>query len=165
MKTNSISFLYHATSYSNLALILDKCFLTQNVGHKIGGYDEDFISVSDILSQCLPVLFGNNIIEFKSKNLFRKNKLHPRIYACSEEDFKDMPFEEAEWISKKIIFTYKDINRIICIPHLFTEKTILKEICAKKNIKIEYLKSEKKLPDYNLNFFINAYYNRIKNAN
>lgn len=158
-------FLYHSTSCFNLISILKTCTIMQNAGHKIAGYDEDFVSVSDILSQYLPIIFGNNIIEFKAKNLFMKNDLKPRTYNCKENDFSDMPFEEAEWISNKIIFSYKDINRIICIPLFLTEKSNLKDVCCSKGIRLEYINSEKELPDYNLDFFINAYKERIKNAN
>lgn len=158
-------FLYHSTSYFNLVPILETCYIKQNVGHRIAGYDGNFVSVSDILSQYLAIIFGNNIIEFKAKNLFGKNNLKPRIYDCTETDFNDMPFEEAEWISDKIKFSYKDINRIICIPMFLTEKSNLKDVCCSKGIRLEYINSAEKLPNYNLDFFVNAYKERIKNAN
>ena len=160
----SINFLYHSTILQNFVNILNDKSLNPKKGLSIAGYNETEISLSDTLSDYLFIIFGNIVIEFKSFNIFKNNKLKPTIYSCSDIDFNDMPFEECEWKSKKIEFYLNDINKILYLPKTLTEYLQVKEICKVYNLKLQIIKSKKDLPSYPLEFFKDKYFNRINNA-
>lgn len=152
-------YLYHATSIVNLDKILTQKVLAP-LGKRINGYDEDTISLSDILSDYTP-FYGDVIIEFKAKNLFKKNRIYPYEYEVDESDpeFFDMPFWEAEWRAKNIKFDYSDINKIYFVnpPILLSSIRILQN----KKTKFEII-DEKRLPSFSENYLIEKYKERMK---
>lgn len=128
-------------------------------GERIGGYNEETVSFSEILSDYL-MFYGNVIIEFITKRLLIKNEIYFYKYEVDDDsdDFYDMPFWEAEWRAKEVKFEYKDINKIyFLIPHLLTINKFLQY----KNIKFEVI-NPNDLLSYSEVFFINKYKERIK---
>lgn len=149
-------YFYHSTSYSNLISILSTRTLQPNIGHKIAGSTSDnFVSLSDTLHHYLGVMFGNYIIQFYASTLLKSNVIKPRIYQCNSiEEFEEMPFEEAEWVSPKINFEDHCIKKIICL-----EKDIEIDI---EPYGIMFMDVEE-LPKLSLNFMKKRYKKRIIN--
>ncbi|MGC8979666.1 hypothetical protein [Caldisericum sp.] len=152
-------YLYHATSFVNLGEILEQKILAP-VEKRINGYDEDSISLSDMLTDYTP-FYGDVVIEFRTINLFKKNEIYPFDYGIDESypEFYDMPFWEAEWRAKSVKFDYHDINKIYFInqPVLISPIRILQE----KKIKFEII-SEKDLRSFSDAYYIKKYGERLK---
>ena len=152
-------YLYHATSILNLEKILTQKILIP-IGKRINGYDEDTISLSDMLTDYTP-FYGDIVIEFKANNLFKKNEIYPYVYEIDESnpEFYDMPFWESEWRAKDVRFDYSDINKIYLIntPILLSAISLLKE----KRIKFEII-DEKNLPSFPESYLIKRYKERMK---
>lgn len=153
-------YLYHATRQLNLESILVKKCLAP-IGKRINGYDEDTISLSDILTDYV-IHYGDAVIKFRAQELFEKNKIYPYNYGINENDpeFYNMPFWESEWRAKGIRFDYSEIDKIYLISHpLLTTIKVLKD----KNIMFKVI-SPSNLPSYSEKFLVKKYKERIKIA-
>jgi len=147
-------------------IIRDKILLPK--GKRINGFDEDTVSLFDILSRWVEH-YGHIIIEFKANQLFTKNKIYPYNYGIDENDpeFYDMPFWETEWRAKTIRFNYSDINKIYIIENNFlslSNKIETTNLLIEKGIKFKTIKIAD-LPDYPESYFIQKYKERIKCIN
>lgn len=151
-------YLYHATRMTTLLGILeDKVLIAK--GERINGYDEDTISLSDILSDYI-IFYGDVVMEFIATNLFRKNRIYPYVYGMEEDnpDFYDMPFWESEWRAKEVVFEYFDINKI----YFFTAPLLsVKGLLRDKGIELEIV-NVKDLQSYDEAHLIERYKERIK---
>jgi len=151
-------YLYHATSQINLISLLEKKFLAP-IGKRINGYDEDTVSMCDILSDYVP-FYGDCVIEFKADSLFKRNKIYPYKYDIDESnpEFYDLPFWEAEWRAQKVQFIYFDISRIY-----FLAPPLLKIVRFLKKNDINYtIIKESDLPSYSEDYLIERYKKRIR---
>jgi hypothetical protein len=157
-KTNFPEYLYQATNRINLESIIEKKLLVP-IGKRINGYDENTISLSDILTDYTP-FYGDVVLEFKADNLFKKNKIYPRRYEINENgpEFLEMPFWEAEWRAKMVKFSYSDINMVYFLAEpLLSNIGLLRD----KNISFGII-YEKKLPSYPEIYLIERYREQIK---
>jgi len=152
-------YLYHATSVVNLENILTHKILAP-IGKRINGYDEDTISLSDILTDYTQ-FYGDVVIEFKTNNIFKKNDVYPYEYGIDEDnpEFYDMPFWEAEWRARSIKFDYSYINKIYFVNCPIPLSMI--RILSDKQIKFEIIE-EKNLPSFSESLLIEKYRERME---
>lgn len=162
MKINSF---YHSTNQENLLSILRKRKIIANEGKRIGGLNSDRIYMSDLYHKYLSVIFGSVIIQFKADVLIAKNDICPTVYDESDkEDFLDMPFEEAEWSSKEVIFDYDDIEKIIFVISDTDDGEvagIISSIMEHEGISKDWV-DQKVMPNHSYEFCLKRYYKRIR---
>ncbi|MBI2968348.1 MAG: hypothetical protein HYY40_11135 [Bacteroidetes bacterium] len=146
-------------------------FLT--FGRGIEKWKENFVAFADYLHQELATFdFGDLCFEFKAKNLLAKNEIYPYDFQVTDNKFVDKEGNllygmwECEWVSKKIIFDFNDVNCFIISKKVKEylnnkELSILFNLLNENSISFKIIDFDK-LPKSSNQFFVERYLKRIQ---